>query len=83
MARSDDPLAKRQGYALLNGLSQMSGLSPDDAVLVQALTRPLIERTLSEGRRSEEVVGEEVEFHVGVYDDAVKEGEDATHQGDS
>ncbi len=55
MAQSENPETKRHGYALLSGLATMSGLSPDDAILVQGLTRPLIVRTLSTGRRIEEI----------------------------
>jgi hypothetical protein len=66
LARSEDPQAKRQGLALLQGLSQMPGLTQDDAILVQAVTRPLIESTLSAARELEGDARDEVEF---VYDD--------------
>lgn len=50
LSRSDNPAEQRQGDALLAGMLQMPGLSPDDAVLVLGVTRPIIEPTLSEVR---------------------------------
>ena len=80
MAQSRDPLVARHGEALLVGLTQMPGLSPDAAVMVQAVTRPQIEGTLSVGRRVEDIEGEEVEF---VFDlDEPGEGDDGEEAGE-
>ncbi|MGY1681168.1 hypothetical protein [Geodermatophilus sp. SYSU D01176] len=51
LTRSEEPASRRQGLALLDGLSRLAGLSPNDALLIQSLTRPVIEGKLSEGRK--------------------------------
>lgn len=62
LAWASDPEAQRHGYALLDGLSKMTGLSSGVAVLVQSLTRPQIESTLSAGRSAEDIQGVEAEY---------------------
>lgn len=62
--RPDDALAHRQGTALLDGLSRMPGLSEDDAVLVQSVTRPVLDPVLAQARRLEEATGKAPTFVV-------------------
>ncbi|WP_448642775.1 hypothetical protein [Geodermatophilus sp. URMC 63] len=76
LARSSDMTTKRQGYAMLQGLSKMPGLSLDDAILLQGLSRMLNERTLSMGRQAEELEGEEVEYYVEFFGDEGEEDDD-------
>lgn len=64
LRKPDDPLAHRQGAALLDGLARMPGLSPDDAVLVQSVTRPVLEPILEEGREVESQTGQAPEFYL-------------------
>jgi hypothetical protein len=75
LARSDNARAQQQAWALLDGLSRMPGLSPDDAILVQQVTRPMIEGTLSQGRRIEEVEKDEVTLHYVIDEDDGEEGD--------
>ncbi|MCZ2857428.1 hypothetical protein [Blastococcus sp. VKM Ac-2987] len=81
-ARSDDATTRRQGWALLSGLSKMSGLSPDDGVLIQTLTRPLVERRLSEGRTVEEIDNDEVGY-VYLIDEDEEVQPDEDREGDA
>jgi Sec-independent protein translocase protein TatA len=60
--RDADELTATQGWAMLDGLSRMPGLSPDDAVLILSVTRPAIERRLSEARRVIEIDQDEPAF---------------------
>jgi hypothetical protein len=62
--RPGDATAHRQGTALLDGLSRMPGLSEDDAVLVQSVTRPVLDPVLAQARRLEEATGEAPTFVV-------------------
>jgi len=71
--RPNDPLAHRQGTALLDGLSRMPGLSEDDAVLVQSVTRPVLDPVLQQARRLEAATGEAPTFVVAEAPQGVAE----------
>jgi hypothetical protein len=62
--RSSDPLTQTQGWAMLDGLSRLPGLSPQDAVLFTSVTRPEIERRLSEARRLVEIEDDNIIFGI-------------------
>jgi hypothetical protein len=81
LARSEEARARRQGLALLDGLSRMPGLAPKDAIPVQAVTRPKIEPTLSAARALEEDAGGEVEFVLDDSDEFTYPDEEA-EEGD-
>jgi hypothetical protein len=67
---------------MLRGLSQMR-LSPDDAIFVQSLVRPLSERTLSAGCQVEEIDGDEVQYYIEL-DEPEEDGDGkAAGQGES
>jgi len=70
LQRSDDPRAQVQGATMLRALASMEGLDPKDALLVQEVTRPQIEPTLSAARALE---GTAVPVEFYVEDDETEE----------
>jgi hypothetical protein len=74
LVRSDDPFTREQGNAMLEGIAEMAGLSPDNALLIQKLTREAIERRLEQARRLGENEGRHPRFWIKVLQREKDEG---------
>lgn len=83
LARSSDVASQRQGDAMLDGLSRMTELSRDDALLVQSLIRPRSDVLVAQ-ERDAVARGETVDFEleVGPSSDEYREGDDDHDSGD-
>ncbi len=58
LARSPERVSREQGFAMLDGIAEMQDLSPDNARLVQRLTREFLGETLEVARRVAEQEGQ-------------------------
>jgi hypothetical protein len=79
--RSDNELTQAQGWAMIDGLSRMR-LAEPDAILIMSVTRPEIERRLSDARRVLEIEGQQVGFALDLGPREEEEGSDEAAPSD-